>query len=144
MKSTRVNKRRASAKPKHYKRLRNDAVEIEATDKYVPGDLDFYIDDDGNLETLEIGSIPNVPTVADSPVRPDTPLAVSNLKFCLSFYNFQEFHNSQLHCTLYTVRYYIVHTIFYTRSNRVGINIVGFVIQMEQQNFAIHAFVLSI
>lgn len=103
MKSTRMKKRRASAKPTNYKRLRNDDVEMEATDKSVPGDLDFYIDDDGNLETLEIGSIPNLPTVADSPVRPDTPLPVSNFKLCLSFYYFQAFHNSQLHCTLYTL-----------------------------------------
>lgn len=83
----RVNKRPKSATP-YYNRLKNDNVEIEATNKSVPGDH-FYIDDDGNMQPLEIGSIPNMPTVADSPVRSASPLAVSRFIFCLSFYYFQ-------------------------------------------------------
>lgn len=80
MNPKRVTKRRAtirySTSSNSIKRLKNDNVEIEATDKFVPGDLDFYIDDDGNMQTLEIGNIPNVPTAVESPVWVASPLAV--------------------------------------------------------------------
>lgn len=85
-----MNKRRACATPSHSKRLKNDNIETQPKDLSVPGDLDFYIDDDGNLETLEIGSIPNTPTVTSTPVRVASPLAVSSLSFyyCKNFHYF--------------------------------------------------------
>lgn len=87
MSPKRLTKRRATMRcgtpSNSIKRLKNDNVEIEATDRSVPVDLDFYIDDDGNMQTLEIGSINVSTTAAESPVRVTTPLAVSSFIKCI-------------------------------------------------------------
>lgn len=87
MKPKRVYKRRVCASATPSKRLKNDNIEIEPTNVSVPGDLNFYIDDDGNLETLEIGSIPNAPTGSSTPVRVASPLAVSSFWFIVLLFS---------------------------------------------------------
>lgn len=83
----RLHKRPISATP-YFNRVKNNKVEVEATNRSVPGDH-FYIDDDGNMQPLEIGSIPNMQTFADSSVRSSGRLAVSRFIFCSSFNYFQ-------------------------------------------------------